>query len=235
MTGVTANERASSTPRRGRPRKEQAQLSRVAIRDAALGVIDAEGIEAVTMRSVSRVLGVDAKSLYHYVDDKDDLLDAVAEHLLEQLHPPTPTDSIGGDLRAWAQEFRRVTLAHPRAATLVLTRQLSSTAGLAPVESILTVLRRTGCSAEQAVHLMRSLLATMIGTLLREVSAGPTFGTTDPEGIADRQHTLETSGLPQVAQAAPHLARFDRNREFDFTVDLMVGLITTHLDPSGGE
>ncbi|MFI7664621.1 TetR/AcrR family transcriptional regulator [Nocardia sp. NPDC049526] len=215
-------------PRRGRPPKAQAQLSRAAIRDAALAVIDAEGIGAVSMRSVSRALGVDAKSLYHHVDGKDDLLDTVAEYILEQLRMPESTDSIEADLRALAYEFRRVTLAHPEAAPLVLTRQLSSLAGLAPIEAVLTVLRRTGRTPEEAVHLLRTVLATLVGTLLREVSAGPTFGTDDADGIAERRHALEASGLPQVALAAPHLAHFDREREFEYTVDLIVDVITSH-------
>ncbi|WP_063043554.1 TetR/AcrR family transcriptional regulator [Nocardia pseudovaccinii] len=215
-------------PRRGRPPKAQAQLSRAAIRDAALTVIDAEGIAAVSMRSVSRTLGVDAKSLYHHVDGKDDLLDTVAEYILGQLRMPEPTDSIEADLRALAYEFRRVTLAHPEAATLVLTRQLSSLAGLAPIEAALTVLRRTGRTPEEAVHLLRTLLATLVGTLLREVSAGPTFGTSDADGIAEREHALAASGLPQVTLAAPHLARFDRDREFEYAVDLIVRVITSH-------
>lgn len=219
-----AAEPTPATPRRGRPPKAEAQLSRAAIREAALAVIDAEGIGAVSMRSVSRVLGVDAKSLYHHVDGKDDLLDAVAEHIFEQLRMPPPTDSIESDLRAMAYEFRRVTLAHPEAATLVLTRQLSSLVGLAPIEAVLAVLRRTGRSPDEAVHLLRTLLATLVGTLLREVSAAPTFGTSDAEGIAERQRTLEESGLPQVALAAPHLARFDRDREFEYTLDLIVQL-----------
>ncbi|WP_327099492.1 TetR/AcrR family transcriptional regulator C-terminal domain-containing protein [Nocardia vinacea] len=225
---ATTDAASTQPPRRGRPPKAQAQLSRTAIRDAALAVIDAEGIGAVSMRSVSRTLGVDAKSLYHHVDGKDDLLDTVAEYILEQLRMPESTESIEADLRALAYEFRRVTLAHPEAATLVLTRQLASLAGLAPIEAVLTVLRRTGRTPEEAVHLLRTVLATLVGTLLREVSAGPTFGTDDADGIGERRHALEASGLPQVALAAPHLARFDREREFEYTVDLIVDVITSH-------
>lgn len=216
----------ATPPRRGRPPKHETQLSRAAIQSAALTVIDTEGIAALGMRSVGRVLGVDAKSLYHHVDGKDDLLDAVAEYILGQLRIPPPTDSVEADLRALAHEFRRVTHAHPEAATLVLTRQLSSTAGLAPTDAILALLRRSGRDPGESVHLLRTLLATLIGTLLREVSAGPTFGTADIEGIAERRRTLEKSGLPQLAAAAPELARFDRDREFEYTLDLMVRMVT---------
>lgn len=209
-------------PRRGRPPKAQAQLTRAAIREAALTVIDRDGIAGVSMRSVSRLLGVDAKSLYHHVADKDDLLDAVAEHLLGQLVAPEPTGNVRTDLLALAYEFRRVTLAHPEAASLVLTRQLSTLAGLAPIEAVLAVLRQAGANPEQAVRLTRMLVAALIGMLLREVSASPTFGSANPADIDARRSELEASALPEVVACAPFLARFDRDEEFESGVRLVV-------------
>lgn len=225
----TAAQPAPTTPRRGRPPKAEALLTREAIRTAALDVIDEDGISAVSMRSVSRRLGVDAKSLYHYVEGKDDLLDAVAESVLAQLNMPALTGRAEVDLKALAHEFRRATLSHPEAATLVLTRQLSSAAGLGPIETVLTVLRAAGASSKESVQLMRIMLATLIGTLLREVSAGPTFGTSDAHARAERQHDLEAAGLPQVAAAAESLARFDREAEFSAAVDLTVKFIISRL------
>lgn len=218
-------------PRRGRPPKAQTQLTRSAICEAALAVIDRDGITAVSMRSVSGLLSVDAKSLYHHVAGKDDLLDSVAEHLLGQLRAPEPTGDLRTDLRALAHEFRRATLAHPEAAGLVLTRQLSTLTGLAPTDTVLSVLRRAGADAEHAVRLVRVLVAALIGMLLREVSAGPTFGSEDPEDIARRQHDLENSGLPEVVACAPYLARYDREAEFDAGLDLMVDLVGVALAP----
>jgi AcrR family transcriptional regulator len=192
-------------------------------------VIDQDGIAAVSMRSVSRLLGVDAKSLYHHVADKDDLLDAVAEHLLGQLQPPAPTGELRTDLRTLAYEFRRVTLAHPEAATLVLTRQMSTLAGLAPVEALLAILHRGGAGPEHAVRLTRVLVAAVVGMLLREVSAGPTFGSGKPADIAARQSELEGSALPEVVACAPFLARFDRDEEFASGVDLLADFAAFQL------
>jgi TetR/AcrR family transcriptional regulator, tetracycline repressor protein len=200
--------------RRGRPRTPL--LSRESIVEATLTVIDAEGVAAVGMRSVARALGVDAKSLYNHVDGKDGLLDAVAEHLLAGLVLPERTGDARHDLHAIAGSFRDRALAHPAAAPLVLTRQLSSPQGLAPVDAVLSVLLAAGADAEEAVHLLRMLLATLIGTLLREVSAAPAFGSND------REDTLAASGLPALAEVAPHLARFDRAAEFEYTVDLAI-------------
>lgn len=211
--------------RRGRPRTPL--LSRESIVEATLKVIDAEGTAAVGMRSVARALGVDPKSLYNHVDGKDGLLDAVTEHLLGGLVLPSPTGDARHDLRAIAGSFRSQALKHPHAAPLVLTRQLASFQALAPVNAVLAVLRDAGADTEEAVHMLRMLLATLIGTLLREVSAAPAFGSND------REDTLATSGLPVLAEAAPHLARFDREAEFEYTVDLAITAVLQRIDLRG--
>ena len=220
----------ASSPRRGRPPRGATRLTRESIIEATLEVVDADGIDAVSMRTVARTLGVDAKSLYNHVRGKDDLLDAVAEQLLGGLVFPAPTGDLRGDLRAIAYGFRQGALLHPAAAPLVLTRQLSSWEGLAPVEAVVSVLLRAGCPPDEAVHLLRTLAAMLIGTLLREVSAGPTFGVDD--GIAARREALERSGLPAIGEVGAHLARFDREAEFAFTVDLAIDAVAARLSAS---
>lgn len=197
---------------------------------AALTVIDADGVESLSMRSVARLLGVDAKSLYNHVDDKDGLLDAVAENLLGAMQLPQPRGDLRDDLGAIGHAFRDVALAHPRAAPLVLTRQLASNRGLAPVEATLGVLLDAGFPAAEAVHLLRATIATLIGTLLREVNAGPTFGRPGPEDIAARTEALSATGLHHVTEAAPVLAHLDADAEFAFTLDFALDAILARLE-----
>ena len=64
MTDGTAN--------RNRNRREK--LTRERVVDAALRIMDEEGLDAVSMRRVGRELGVEAMSLYNHVRDKEDLL-----------------------------------------------------------------------------------------------------------------------------------------------------------------
>ncbi|MBF6465915.1 TetR/AcrR family transcriptional regulator C-terminal domain-containing protein [Nocardia beijingensis] len=218
--------------RRGRPPKGAGQLTRAGIVEATLDVIGSDGVGAVGIRAVARALGVDPKSLYNHVDGKDGLLDAVAEHLLGSIELPALGGDLRSDLRAIAEAFRDRALRHPAAAALVLTRQLGSVEGLSPIQAVLEVLRAAGCDSEEAVHLLRTMLATLIGTLLREVSAGPTYGTSDTAGIAARRTTLEQSGLPAVAEAAPYLARFDSQAEFDYAMDLALDAIVARVSGS---
>ncbi|MFI0967577.1 TetR/AcrR family transcriptional regulator [Streptomyces sp. NPDC021080] len=220
---------APREPRRGRPPKGSPQLTRDAIVTATLKVIDLDGIDAVSMRAVAGILGVDPKSLYNHVAGKDGLLDAVAEQILGSMRLPELTGDLRGDLLAIGHAFRDRALAHPQAAPLVLTRQLASFEGLAPVDAVLTVLHDAGCPRRDAVPILRSLVATLIGTLLREVHAGPTYGTTDAPGIAQRQAALEQSGLPRLAEAAADLARFDSDAEFEFTLNLALDAVEARL------
>src|SRR4051812_25854155 len=55
----------------------------------ALVIADAEGLEAVTMRRLARELGVEAASLYHYVNGKDQILDGLVEVVAAEIEPPT--------------------------------------------------------------------------------------------------------------------------------------------------
>ncbi|GAC56278.1 putative TetR family transcriptional regulator [Gordonia hirsuta DSM 44140 = NBRC 16056] len=214
-----------SSARRGRPPKGASVLSRDVIVGATLQVIDADGVSGVSMREVGRVLGVDPKSLYNHVDGKEGLLDSVAEALLGALDLPEQSGDLVADLRAIAYAFRDRALTHPEAASLVLTRQLASFEGLAPVEAVLSILQNAGFDAEESVHLLRVVLAALIGTLLREVNAGPTHGSDDAAGIAERTAALESSGLPAVAAAAPQLATFDADKEFEFALDLTLDAV----------
>ncbi|MFD6895634.1 TetR family transcriptional regulator [Rhodococcus sp. NPDC060086] len=215
--------------RRGRPPKGAFRLSREAIVEATLEVIDADGVAAVSMRAVGRVLGVDAKSLYNYVDGKDGLLDAVAEALLGGIDLPAPTGDLGNDLRRIALAFRTQALAHPEAAALVLTRQLSSFEGLAPVEAVLRILSEAGFDPAESVHLLRTFVAAVVGALLREVSAGPTYGATNPELVAERVRVLRGSGLANVTAAAEELARFDGQAEYRYAIDFAIETVLARV------
>ncbi|HEY3467004.1 MAG TPA: TetR/AcrR family transcriptional regulator C-terminal domain-containing protein [Amycolatopsis sp.] len=208
--------------RRGRPPKDADPLSRDRILRAALDLVDEEGLDAVSMRKLARRLDVDPMSLYNHVDGKDALLDGIAEVLLAAIPAPSPGADLRTTMAALARDFRAAMLGHPRAAPLVLTRQLASLTALAPVEAVLAPLLAAGYPPERAVHGLRAVLAFLIGTLMREVNAAPTFSGADPEGHRRRLADLEASGLPAVVTAAPYLAVCDHEAEFEFGLRILL-------------
>lgn len=233
MTAVTSrtdtDTPAGRRPVRGRPPRGSSNLSKAAIVDAALAEIDAHGLDGISLRSVARRLNVDAKSLYNHVEGKDGLLDAVTEHFLATLELPEATGQADADLKAFARAFRRHALAHSRATPLVLSRQTESVASMVPLEAALTLLLNVIPDHRRAVRLLRMLMATLIGAILREVDAGLTFGSTESEGVARRKAVLEGSGLPNVMAAADHIATFDRDEEFEATIDLALRAVASEI------
>jgi AcrR family transcriptional regulator len=216
-------------PRRGRPAGGKPVLTKERIVAEALAMVEQDGLDAVTMRGLARQLGVDAMSLYHHVDNRETLLNQITELVLAGIELPPGTGVFRDDVHAMAQAFRRVALRYPHSAPLVLTRQLGSFAALAPVEAVLSILRDAGFPPDSAVHATRSVLAFVIGSLLREVSAGPTFSGDDLGGVERRLAELKAAGLTRVVEAAPHLAVCDHEQEFSFGLDLLIAALELQL------
>jgi AcrR family transcriptional regulator len=63
-------------------------LTRERIIEAAMRLMDKEGLEAVTMRRIGRELGVEAMSLYNHVADKEDILSGVVEAVMGEYEFP---------------------------------------------------------------------------------------------------------------------------------------------------
>ena len=215
--------------RRGRPTGGKPILTSERIVAEAVAMVEESGLDAVSMRGLARRLSVDAMSLYHHVDNRDALLDRITERVLADMELPPATGVFRDDVHAMAQAFRRVALRYPHCAPLILTRQLGSFAALAPTEAALSILRAAGFPPDRAVHALRSILAFVIGTLLREVSAGPTFSGDSLGGVGRRVVELEASQLPHVVESAAHLAACDHEEEFQFGLDLLIAAVELQL------
>jgi len=97
-------------------------ISRDACARSALAIIDAEGLEALSLERLAREIGVKAPSLYHHFSDKAEILAAVAR--LVVLETPVPPEPSTENWQEWMVEmsvgFRRAILSHPNAAPLLL-------------------------------------------------------------------------------------------------------------------
>ena len=68
-------------------RPRQPLINRSQVFEEALALIDAAGIDSLSMRSLASKLGVNAASLYHHFSDKDEILDGVAQLALVDKYP----------------------------------------------------------------------------------------------------------------------------------------------------
>ncbi|WP_161632162.1 TetR/AcrR family transcriptional regulator [Nakamurella lactea] len=104
--------------RRPQPRPRN-QLSRERIVEVALGIIDAEGTEAVSMRRIAAELGTGAASLYAYVASKEEVLTMVHESVMADLEVPQMHGDDWQDvIRTWAMQVYRTYAQHQDLARL---------------------------------------------------------------------------------------------------------------------
>jgi AcrR family transcriptional regulator len=152
--------------RRGRPPK----LSRPAILGAAMALIDRDGAESLTMRSLAAELGVEAMSLYRHVDSKEALLEGVAEQLMGEIEPRGVSSDWAEAVRGFASSVRGLAREHPQAFTLLGMRALSSASALQPVEDLLASLRAGGFTPARAVAVYRLVASYTRGYALAEIA-----------------------------------------------------------------
>lgn len=95
--------------RRGGPVRPA--LSRAAIVEAALAVAGEQGLDAVSMRRVAQVLDTGASALYVYIDSREDLLDAMFDHVL------APVATAGLPKGDWRHRLRSLLLTAVAAAS----------------------------------------------------------------------------------------------------------------------
>lgn len=83
-------------------------MSRERILAEALGLLEARGVEGVTMRALARRLRVDPMAPYHYFPDKDAILRAAAAQAYSELRPAVDRGAWRARLRALAREYLRL-------------------------------------------------------------------------------------------------------------------------------
>jgi AcrR family transcriptional regulator len=110
-------------PKRARAdRADRTGLSREQVLDAALDLVDRDGVAALSMRRLGAELGVEAMTLYHYLPNKDALLDGIVERVMAQADTTLTSGPWDRALTDYARSLRATLLRHPGAALIVATR-----------------------------------------------------------------------------------------------------------------
>lgn len=154
--------------------RPQKPLSRDRILEAALDLLDREGLEALSMRRIGDALGVEAMSLYNHVPNKAALLDGIQERLLGMVARAPRRLDWKGFARHQARELHRVLRAHPNAISL-FARPAGTGAVFARLEEYLSVLIDAGFKPLDALHVIQIVMSFVVGHALfaASFSEGP--------------------------------------------------------------
>ena len=214
-------------------------LTRKQILTAAVAIIDAEGVEALTMRRLGQALDRDPMAIYRHAADKDALLDGVVEHVAAELI--TSREPSNGDehweavLHRTAHTFRRVALAHPHVVPLLLTRRLSGPLALRPLgsiqllEELIELFSAAGFDQPGALHAARLFTGFLYGHVLHELQEQ----IQDPDETDDLLrlglHRLPITQFPRLRSLATVLAAYDGAAELDEGLTIVLAGLRSQL------
>ena len=182
--------------RRERPSKPA--LTRGGIVDAALRLMENEGLERVTMRRLAEELDTGPASLYVYVRDVAELHGAILDRLLREAVRPARS-------RSWATRIERTLLAygailfeHPGLARSMFARRPSGPHYLDLVESLLADMAAGGVPPERAAWGVDFLLQLISATAAEQVTRNESL-----EGAAEEQR--ERDAIQATPERFPHI------------------------------
>ena len=204
---------------------DRGRLSREAIVDTAVRLIESEGEAAASMRRISSELGVAAMSLYNHVPNKAALLDGVGEFVRAQIRlPDDPGLSWEQRARELMRAFRTVVESYPRCIELMMARAPSSLVGLEPVEYALDMAEQAGFTGRDALRVVRAFTAYAIGAATTAAQRAHAVEALTADGMPDLP---DIGAFPRINALGFELFVVDET-DFEFGLDLLISAVT-HL------
>jgi TetR/AcrR family transcriptional regulator, tetracycline repressor protein len=207
-------------------------LTREAIVDAALELVDEGGLESLSMRRLGSRVGVEAMSLYNHVESKAALLDALVERLIVSIDAYVDEELLWTEaLFRLASAVRALAIAHPRAFVLLATRPPATVPAIVRMEPVFATLARAGYRPAERVLMIQVLFVFLSGYLLAEVGSPPgQAGVPEPDAM--RAYAELPDDAPYTREVAGVAGPGTLSAQFGVAVRLVIaGLATLPREP----
>jgi AcrR family transcriptional regulator len=212
-------------------------LSRDRILAAAVEIADESGVGAVTMREVASRLGVEAMSLYNHVANKDDILDGMADFVVEQFDLPEDVDRWREAMRRRAVSAHEVFGRHPWAPMLFDSRKSSGPARLHYFDWVLGKLMTAGFSVDGAARAFSLLDSYIYGFGIQQFNFSADSDVSTEEMAEAILAYIPTETYPYLHRMASHAMQvgYDAEADFDFGLEIILDGLERILDDARPE
>ncbi|WP_063050278.1 TetR/AcrR family transcriptional regulator [Nocardia arthritidis] len=217
---------------RQRPARRQPVLTRERIVSEAVRLLDEEGIEALSMRTLGTRLNAGATSIYRHVANKDELIELVVDEVYGQISvpdadaPETWRDAVA----TCAHSMRAMALRHPWVVSVLGQVGLSEFGPnmMRQSERILALFHAAGFAPGEADRSMSTLIAYVIGMATSEaayLSLLARSGQTEQEWAESLRPTAEAAAREHPLLSEGYAARRDddparlRDENFSYGLD----------------
>lgn len=200
----------------------------------ALGLIDREGLGALSMRNLAAELETGTTTLYRYVSGKDEVLVLVADAVLGEAQFHRPVEGLGWRevLRELAFSMRTVLSSHPNVATLLATAVPVGPNSLRARELILGVLCERGfdqtLAADVYTALAHQVLASVLQEPMKDFRAGG-LGASKSLTLREFYRALPSEQYPHLVRLADALTSRTAEEEFEFGLGCLLDGVELRL------
>jgi AcrR family transcriptional regulator len=148
-------------------------LSRRGIAQAALDLVDEEGIEALSTRRLARRLGVEGPSLYNHIASRDDLIDEITAIIDENVDVTVlDTADWRTGLAEFARSYHRAFARHPHMIATITRRPVRTQVALSAYDRGARLLMESGWDGRTASAIMAALDYLVLGSAIETFAAG---------------------------------------------------------------
>ncbi|MEU4798229.1 TetR/AcrR family transcriptional regulator [Streptomyces sp. NPDC023327] len=225
-----------------RPRRRREPLTRERIVAEAVQLLDAEGIEALSMRGLGNRLNAGATSLYRHVANRDELIELVVDEVYGELRIPAARDETEWRAAAVdaAHSLRAMALRHPWVASVLGQVGLSHLGpnAMRMADQLLALFETAGFPSHETDRAMSTLVSYVIGMATSEaayLSMIARSGSTEREWVESLRPALEEATRDHPRLAEGHAAQRDkdpakvRDESFDYGLQCTLDGLTARL------
>ena len=218
-----------------RDRPAKAPLSEDAVVDAALAILKADGLEAVTMRRVAAALDTGAASLYVYVSGREGLLQAMLARVTATIELESPSPSCWrAQLHSLLQRMHDVLVAHPGIAAMTLADSPTTEAVLGLTENLLGILLAGRLDPQDAAWACVIFVLLVMATAREDEVRRPSGSDDNGRELVDELHQtfagLPPDRFPHLAAHAAQMIAGTADERFHFAIDVMLGGLLARAD-----
>ncbi|MEY2229060.1 MULTISPECIES: TetR/AcrR family transcriptional regulator [Streptomyces] len=219
------------------PRRQSLSVDRIV--SVAVGIADAEGLEALSMRRLAADLGSGTTSLYRHVAGRDELLDLMVDAVRGEHPAQPPTGDWRADLGGVARLMRADLLRHPWLGSALMSRLALGPNSLRRVDFALAAAGSLTADASLAITLIRSLHHYVLGAVadqLAEQDAQRRTGLTEEQwraSVGPYVRDIVNSGVyPHFSRSVIEAEDLDADRQFEFGLDCLLAGIAAQVTAS---
>ena len=202
-------------------RKREA-LSAERIVQAALALIEREGLPEFSTRKLGAALGCEAMSIYHFFPSKQHLLDALVDRAIASIEMPDAALPPLERVRRLAYAYRAMAHRYPRLYPLVAVHRLNTPTGVRFIEAVLGMVREGTADDESAARLFRAVGYYLAGAAIDE-TAGYAKGPSAAEPVSG---DFIEKQCPVLFRSAKYFQRPEWDKTFALGLEALLAAAT---------